>query len=114
MLKFKSFDSPEFLQTKAEFDARSSLGVTADDHLGVGSTPSEELKNNPGKTLGELMTKEEASAWIKELEGQITEFSQEKYKGSSLMDNVLPDIIKDLNLSKEYLTSIGKLPAEKE
>lgn len=114
MLKFKSFDSPEFFQAKAEFDARSSLGVTAEDHLGVGSSPSEELKNNPGKTLGELMTKEEASAWIKEQEEQIAEYSQEKYKGSSLVDNALPELVKDLNLSKEYLTSIEKLPTKKE
>lgn len=114
MSKFESLTSPEFLVAVEKFKAHGPLGVTADDHLTIGSTPPKKLEENPDRTLGELMTEEEIVDWIKELEKQIAEFSQEKYKNNSFVKSSLPKLIEDLNLGKKYLTSIGKLPAEKE
>lgn len=110
MPPFVEIGDSGFEQAAAKFNTFGSLGVTADDHLSIGSSPQELLVSNPGKTLGELMTEDEISRWIDGQQKQIAEYSSDQYKNVSFVRSILPKLIEDLRLSKEYLNSIGKLP----
>lgn len=94
------------------------LGVTAEDHLVLGGTPDQELIENPGRTLGEVLPMEEI---LKELESlkNLLENARKEYgtKGLSYedlswcRDNII-HAKKELVASINYLKSIGKLPEE--
>lgn len=112
MSSFEKFEDPAFTKAANKFKKFGPLGVTAADHLSVGSTPKEKLVNNPDKTLGELMTDDEIFQWIKELQEQIIQYSSDEYKNNSFVKSILPKFIEDLRLSKEYLKGIGRLPSE--
>jgi len=58
------------------------------------------------------MTEDEISQWINGQKEQITQYSSDQYKNNSFVKSILPKLIEDLRLSKEYLESIGKLPSE--
>jgi hypothetical protein len=113
MSSFEKIEDSAFKQAANKFNTFGPLGVTAADHLGIGSTPKELLVNNPGKTLGELMTEDEIFQWIKGQQEQIAQYSEDQYKDNSFVKSILPKLIEDLRLSKEYLAGIGKLPSEK-
>jgi len=101
---------PEFKKAAERFNAFGPLGVTAEDHEGIGSTPPKILLDNPGKTKGELMTSEEIKDWFKESEEQIAEFSKDEYADNAFAKSALPRVQQNLELSRSYLSSIGKLP----
>ncbi len=94
------------------------LGVTADDHRAVGGSPETELRQNPGKTLGELWSMEKI---LEKLESDVAflEKARQEYKEKGQYH---PDIHwsrDDILSAKEglratisYLKSIGKLPEE--
>lgn len=110
MSPFEKFENSIFKEAADKFNTFGPLGVTAADHLGIGSTPKELLVNNPGKTLGELMTDDEISQWIKGLQEQIVQYSSDQYKNNSFVKSILPKLVEDLRLSKKYLDSIGRWP----
>lgn len=112
MSSFEKFEDPAFTKAAHKFKTFGPLGVTAADHLGIGSTPKERLVNNPDKTLGELMTDDEISQWINELQEQISQYSSDQYKDNSFVKSILPKLTEDLRLSKEYLKGIGRLLSE--
>jgi hypothetical protein len=114
MSSFEKFEGQTFKQAADKFNTLGPLGVTAADHLGIGSTPKELLINNPGKTLGELMTDDEISQWINGQQEQIAQYSLDQYKDNSFVKSILPKLIEDLRLSKEYLKSIDRLPSEQD
>lgn len=103
-------------RAKKKWRTAGRLGVTAADHLAVGSSPPVQLEKNPGKTLAGIMSTEEIAAW---LEQKATFLSSEK-KRYAAMEN--PDdwtksglvlyAKAELRLAIPYLASIGKLPQE--
>ncbi|QQG45173.1 MAG: hypothetical protein HYW89_04210 [Candidatus Sungiibacteriota bacterium] len=108
MEKFTERDS--YKKAAEKFERLGLLGVTAEDHREIKSTPPEELEKNPGKTRAELMSDEEITQWLKKQRDLIEEFSQEKYKDNSFAQSYLPDLRKKLELSIRYLKEIGRLP----
>lgn len=89
-------------------DNLCSLSMTKDDHQKIYSTPPQRLLENPGKTLGEIMSDQEIADWIKENEKAIAEFSQMNSE-NSFVKNALPVLKKELDLGLKYLKSIGRL-----
>jgi hypothetical protein len=110
---FKGIESDEFKKASEKFNTFGPLGVTADDHLAIGSTPNQRLINNPGKTLGEIMSAEEINDWLTAAKGEIKKCSSEEYATNSFVCGMLTTIKKNLQLSEQYLLSINKLPVEK-
>ena len=102
----------KFREAAAKFENNGPLGVTAEDHKNIGSTPPDELQNNPGKTRAELMDEAQILKWLFEYKTQINEFSKEEYKNNSFAQSILPQLKKELGLSIEYLRNIDKLPED--
>lgn len=102
------FESKKFKKAAAKFRNFGSLAVTAADHYDIGGTPPERLLNNPGKTLGELMSEGEIAIWIKEKEELISKFSKMEPNSFSVR-TALPIIQTELDLGREYLRYLGKL-----
>lgn len=110
---FKGIDSAEFMKASEKFNTLGPLGVTADDHLVIGSTPNERLINNPGKTLGELMSADEVNTWLEGTKGEIKKYSSEEYQKNSFIQSMLIRLKSDWQLSEQYLLSMNRLPSEK-
>jgi len=104
----KMFDTEEFKKASERFETLGSLGVLPADHKAIGSTPPQRLLDNPGKTLGELMSDEEITYWILGNEKTIKQFS-EADPNNSFIKTALPDLKKTLELGKKYLKSIDRL-----
>lgn len=111
MSEFENIESEKVRIAAAKFEAVGPLGVTAKDHEAIGSTPPDELKNNPGKTRSELMTEEQIFQWLTEHQTHVKEFLKEKYKDNSFAQSALSQFKKEFRSSIEYLRSIDKLPA---
>jgi hypothetical protein len=98
-----------------------NLGVTADDHYAIGSSPDMELCQNHGKTLGELWDIEKICEKIKDTINFL-EKARKKYEIKYEKDPRYPDnrwyrddVIygkEELKRMLRYLRSIGKLPEE--
>lgn len=99
------FESEAFIMAKSNWDTKGYLGVTAEDHEGIHSTPDEILNENPGKTLGELMSDQEILEYI---EG--TKKNIEENEGIEKMKRFNEDLKDNLKLTIEYLRSIDRLP----
>lgn len=97
-----------FNKAAEKFKALGSLGVTAQDHKGIGSTPPKKLLENPGKTLGELMTDEEVIEWIKGNKEAIAQFS-EADQNNSFVKSALPMLKEEVRFGTKYLKSLGRL-----
>ncbi len=106
------------LEKAREHWRNGHLGVTADDHKAVGGSPNEELRRNPGKTLGELWKEEKILEKLKSY-ATFLERARKEYGEKNLND---PDIHwsrddifsakEELRAAIPYLKSIGKLPKE--
>ncbi len=99
------YESNTFKTAQKNWDEKGWLGVTAEDHEGVQSTPDEILVQNPGKTLGELMTNEEILGYI-----QTTEQNIQSNEGIEKMREHNEDLKNNLRVTRGYLRSIGRLP----
>lgn len=92
------------------------LGLTCDDHKDLGSTPEQILKENPGKTLGELLSHKEIEDYLdQEIKG--AEESKKRLgenddgaTDKTIIINALRDFKGNFMRDLNYLRSIGKLP----
>ena len=99
----------EYLKAQKNWKEKGSLGVTAQDHKNIGGTPDDILLENPGKTLGELMTDQEIKDYILATRANILENEKESLKN---MKQYTEDLKEDLEATLKYLESIGRLPEE--
>lgn len=101
-------NSEAFKLASERFSTIGSLGISPEDHKAIGSTPPQRLLDNPGKTLGELMSDDEINKWIEETEKAIEEFSGLE-ETNSFVKSALPALREELELGKKYLKSINRL-----
>lgn len=102
------YNTEAFKKASEKFNTLGSLGVTAQDHKAIGSTPPPELLADSGITLGELMSDEEIAEWVAGNEKTIAELS-EADQNSSFVKSALPMLKKELELGTKYLKSINRL-----
>ena len=86
------------------------LGVTAEDHRRLGSTPNSELAQNPGKRLIDLMDEARLLAWLRDQQSSIVEF-RAKAKESSFAASAAEIFERDLVITIAFLRAEGRLPA---
>jgi hypothetical protein len=91
---------------------KSALEMTLEDHVMIHSTPPEILKQNPGKTRADLMTDAEISSYLLDEQGLIDRLSLEENHSNSFAQSALPDRQANFELTRIYLTKIGRLPEE--
>ena len=106
--------------SEEKFKTCGPLVVTAKDHYNIGSSAPVELRNNPDKTFAEILNDQELSEYLEKLEIQIKESTstlKEKMKNKPLFEQIdtwvesnLRNDLKKLNLTINYLKSIGRLP----
>ena len=94
-------------EIKNNWDKNGSLGVTSQDHIIFGSTPDQILIDNPGKTLGELMSDSEIKDFI---EGTLKNI--EGNKNYENLNSFNKKLLANLILSVKYLKSIKKIPED--
>ncbi|MGE5425724.1 MAG: hypothetical protein ACM3PZ_01490 [Bacillota bacterium] len=81
------------------------FALTLEDHLALGSTPDDELENNPGKSQCEVMSLEEIEGYLNSAVDAIRE-NDEYLKYNGYIDQQ-----KDfLRASIPFLTRVGRLP----
>ncbi len=97
--------SERYIQATLNWEQKGSLGVTAEDHEAHGGTPDYILLQNPGKTLGQLMSDTEISEFITETKKNIQD-----NEGVKNLEEYNTDLKKNLKTSIKYLKSIGRLP----
>ena len=99
-----------FKKAKINFEAFGPLGVTAEDHKGIGSTPPEILEKNPGKTESDLMTDEDLAQWLKEKEEELKKYSGKEYLDNAFAQSYLPTLKEEIKTTINFLRSINRLP----
>lgn len=96
-----------------KFDKLGSLGVTAEDHKAIGSTPPEALSSHPGKTFSDLMTNKEILHYLKEEKKIIRQYSTEKkHEKDPAIRDFLWQRKRIFNVTIEYLKGIDRLPRQ--
>jgi hypothetical protein len=106
-------------ESKKKFREKGMFSVTADDHYNINSTPEKELLDNPGKTLGDIWTKEQIAEHLKEAKGfndyfqkeKVEQCDDDKNEDANIKDMVADNRV-DFPKDMKYLHSIGKLPEE--
>lgn len=91
-----------------------NLGVTAEDHKAIGSTPPKILIENPGKSLGGLMSDEEIISWLERSKGSIASFvgkSPDPYKEEQ-WKRLRGENIEEMKRTLKYLEQIERLPKD--
>lgn len=106
MDKFENFDDSGYEKAKKKFRENGLLGVTAEDHESIGSTPDERLSNNPGKTLAELMSDEEIEIYLDRQIESLNELRSLK----NVPGRLITDMTAQLRAAVNHLNSIGRLP----
>lgn len=91
-------------QALKNWETQGSLGVTAEDYELIGGTPDDILIQNPGKTLGILMSDDEIQEFI---EG--TQRNIEENKNYPHMNEFNEDLKKNLITTIKYLKKINRL-----
>lgn len=97
---------------------RGRMGVTAEDHLAIASTPPGELERNPGKTLAELWDEErilqKLNGLVQYLSRQRSEFKEKGpyHQQAGMLASGITYAKKEIRASIPYLRSLGKLPKE--
>ena len=102
-------NTPEYLNAQKNWKEKGYLGVTSQDHEVIGSTPDEILLQNPGKTLGELMSDEEIREYIV---GTRKNISENENGGLAHMKRYNEVLLRNLDVTIEYLKFIGRLPED--
>lgn len=113
-------NKPEELTVKEKMDRAfakeklyGELGLNAQDHRDMGSTPTQELHDNEGKTQADLMTDEQILKWFEDNEIFAQELEQSLAKKKSRNDEYILRVVKhNLEGGIRYLESIGRLPAK--
>lgn len=100
-----NYDIEALKAAQKSFDEKSFLAVTASDYETINATPDEILTQNPGKTLGELMSDQEILEYI-----QTTEQNIKSNEGIEKMKDYNEDLKNNLMVTKDYLHSIDRLP----
>jgi len=90
----------------------ASLAQTLADHKKMGSTPSQILKDNPGKTLAETMSDEQLKVFILKQVNDVREQYGPAIIGGELERKILKIALNYLVPNIEYLRKIKRLPAE--
>jgi hypothetical protein len=106
------FETDECIRAGKKLNELGRLSLTAADHWAIGSTPSDLLESNPGKTQAELMTNEEILDELREWQQAIEKYSQEEYRSTNLGRSSLVYLKEDFRTTIPYLRSIGRLPKE--
>lgn len=104
--------SPEYVAATKNWKEKGYLGVTAQDHKAIGSTPEKELLENPDKTLGELMGNKEALEYVVGTQKNILENEHVQHHNPESWKKYNDDLKQNLEVSIKYLKSIGKLPPD--
>jgi hypothetical protein len=98
---------------------RSLLSMTAEDHRRIGSTlvgnepELQLLRENPGKTLAELLSPEQLRERIARDLAILDELHREAKEGNAMSKRILEDTLKrTLGPDLAYLHSVNKLPEE--
>jgi len=106
------YETPEFLQACKKLDELGPLSLTAEDHRAIGSSPKENLKDNPEKTVAELMTDEEILKTLNYWKKTIEEEAQGLYVEHNALKSLAHEFSKRFKATILYLRSIGRLPKE--
>jgi hypothetical protein len=103
-------ESIDPLATEAtrRFNENGPLGVTAEDHHAIGSTPPDTLESNPGKTLADLMTDTDIALWVAEQESGIKELLGPEFEDNAGAQRVVQQSRKHIEATAKYLASIGR------
>ena len=112
MARESFYESEKFLRAEEKFEKLGPWGVTAGDHIAVGSTPPELLEANPGKTKVELMTDDEILIQLRKWREEIEENSGEKCEKGRPLQSFLSTSKEGFNITLEYLRALGRLPDE--
>ena len=96
----------------AKFELCGSLGVTAEDHLAIGSTPPKILNENPEKTELDIMSDEDIKKRLSEKRCELEIFSKEEYLANSFAQSYLSALKKDIKATLKFLMSKNRLPKE--
>ncbi len=89
------------------WDTKSWLELTAEDHKGVGSTPDKNLVDNPGSRSVDHMTDAQIDEYIAYRKKLIREM-ETKNREEDI--ETLAYLRKDLRFTFEFLEQIGRLP----
>ena len=104
--------SSRWEKSQQKFSEVGHLGVTAQDHWDIGSSPPLLLNRNPGRTLGELYSDEELLKYLDNLINYKEE--AEKRIEADPNDRWAQGNLEDFNerfpVTIKYLSSIGRLP----
>jgi hypothetical protein len=91
----------------------SRLALTAEDHSKMGSSGIDQiLLDNPGKTMGELMSDQGLLDYLKRHQQEIEKLSKPEFANDTFSQSMLEWRKEDLPASIEYLSSINRLPKE--
>ena len=108
MENFESYQkSIEYLAAQKNWEEKGYLGVTAQDHKAIHSTPDNILIENPSKTLGELMSDTEIIEYIQGTQRNIEENSKYPH-----MTDFNEDLKKNLETTISYLKTIQRIPED--
>lgn len=89
----------------------SRLALTAEAHKAIGSSGVDErLVNNPGKTLGELLSDQELGDYLNNHQQKIAELSKPEFANDPFSQSMLDWRRQELSASIQYLTQINRLP----
>jgi len=102
----------KFEKAKNRFNAFGPLGVTAEDHRNLGSTPPGILQENPGKTEADLMSDEDLRAWLIDKKGALEKFSSKEFGDNTFAQSYLPSLREEIRTTLSFLRSIKRLPEE--
>lgn len=99
---------PNAAEAARKFNENGPLGVTAQDHRAIGSTPPDELELHPGKTLADLMTDDAIALWIAEQAISIKELSGPELAGNISAQRIAEESQNHMEVTRRYLESIGR------
>lgn len=101
--------------SREEFEkvpTKGTLERTVQDHFNIGSTPNDDLLQNPGKTEADLMSDEKLKKWLENRRKEIERLKDAVGKGDKFAEFNLPDRERDWKLNLEYLRRINRYPQE--
>jgi hypothetical protein len=92
---------------------KAKLEMTFADHVAIGSTPPQDLIDNPGKTFAETMDDDVLLSFLRKGVEGVAEALEMARHGGQREKNFL-ETIRDRFLTPDiaYLREIGRLPAE--
>ena len=109
----ENFENEEYHEAADKFEKLGTLGVTAEDHTAIHSSPPPELAKNPGKTLAELMSDEEIAEWLKGQQEALKELSRLQKTNAALAGTFFAQGAREkVKKAIRYLKTVGRLPKE--